>query len=49
MERIAQFLPGGPPEADGIVQRLRRPIPPGVTGPYVEAYTAPGEAVLSRP
>ena len=46
MERIAQFLPGVPGEADGIVQRLRRPIPPGVTGPYVEAYTVPGEAVL---
>ena len=28
------------------MQRLRRPIQPGVTGPYVEAYTAPGEAVL---
>ncbi len=46
MERIAQFLPGVPGEADGIVQRLRQPIPPGVIGPYVEACTAPGEVVL---
>ena len=46
MERIEHFVPGNIGESEGILSRLRRPIPAGVAISYATAYTAPGERVL---
>lgn len=46
MQRIEHFVPGDEVSDRGIAARLRWPIPPGVTAPYVKAYTEPGDSVL---
>jgi hypothetical protein len=46
MEPIDYFVPGIQDGEEGILPRLRWPIPPGVTEAYVAAYTEPGEGVL---
>ncbi len=46
MERIEYFVPGIQDGEEGILPRLRWPIPPGVAEAYVAAYTKPGEGVL---
>ena len=46
MERIEHFVPGIIDESEGILSRLRWPIPAGVATAYVAAYTDPGERVL---
>lgn len=47
MEKIDYFVPGNQVVEQGILVRLRRPIPPGVTHVYTKIYTKPGEVVLA--
>lgn len=47
MEKIDYFIPGDQVVEEGILARLRRPIPPGVTHVYAKTYTKPGEVVLA--
>lgn len=46
MEPIEHFVPGKAVEDEGVLRRLRWPIPADVARAYVEAYTEPGELVL---
>ena len=46
MDRIEHFIPGTLGESEGILARLRWPVPAGVTSAYTTAYTGPGERVL---
>ena len=46
MERIEHFVPGNIGESEGILSRLRQPIPAGVAAAYATAYTDPDERVL---
>ena len=46
MERIEHFVPGVIEEREGILSRLRWPIPSGVATAYATAYTHPDERVL---
>lgn len=46
MKQIEHFVPGVKDQGDGVLSRLRWPIPPGVTQTYVEAYSDPGDVVL---
>jgi hypothetical protein len=47
MKQIAHFVPGVQGADDGVLPRLRWPIPGGVTDVYLEAYTDPGSLVLA--
>jgi hypothetical protein len=46
MEEIEHFVSGEPEDDDGVVSRLRRPIPAGVARSYADACTEPGETIL---
>jgi hypothetical protein len=46
MEEIAHFVPGVQEDDDGVVSRLRRPIPAGVARAYADACTEAGETIL---
>ncbi|MFN2219658.1 MAG: hypothetical protein ACK2UA_13705, partial [Anaerolineae bacterium] len=46
MKRIEHFVSGMLGESEGIVARLRWPVPAGVTSAYTAAYTEAGERVL---
>ena len=46
MGQIEHFVPGVIEEGEGILSRLRRPIPSGVATAYATAYTDPDERVL---
>lgn len=46
MDEIRHFVPGLGEGPEGLVARLRWPIPEGVAAPYVEAYSRPGGRVL---
>jgi hypothetical protein len=46
MKRIEHFVPGIIGESEGILSRLRWPIPTGVATAYTSAYTDPDERVL---
>jgi hypothetical protein len=46
MDEIQHFVPGLGEGTEDFVARLRWPIPEGVAGPYVQAYSRPGERVL---
>jgi len=46
MNRIEHFVPGRAGQAAAGLARLSKPIPPGVTGVYVQAFSEPGETIL---
>jgi hypothetical protein len=46
MEEIEHFVPGEQEDDDGVVSRLRCPIPAGVARAYADAYTGSGETIL---
>jgi hypothetical protein len=46
MRQIEYFVPAVPDKDDGVLSRLRWPVPPGLAQVYAEAYTGPGDVVL---
>ncbi|MCL7452800.1 MAG: hypothetical protein M8467_07100 [Anaerolineae bacterium] len=46
MDEIRHFIPGQGEGTEDFVARLRWPIPVGVAGAYLQAYSRPGERVL---
>ena len=46
MARIEHFVPGQVVQTIGPLARVLRPLPAGVAGAYITAYTSPGDLVL---
>lgn len=46
MDRIDYFVPGPPGTTEGMLSRVRAPIPQGVSQAYLELHTQPGDLVV---
>jgi hypothetical protein len=46
MDRIEHFIPGQPGTTEGMLPRVRSPIPQGVSPAYLELHTQPGDLVV---